>query len=74
MKIENIEKKIGILIREIRSENNLSQEDLAEMCSLHRTYIGSIERGEKNITVKNLQKIILSLNYSLDTFFIRLKK
>lgn len=74
MKIENIEKKIGILIREIRSENNLSQEDLAEMCGLHRTYIGSIERGEKNITVKNLQKIILSLNYSLDTFFVRLKK
>ena len=46
---------IGLKIKEIRNSLNLSQEDFAEKVGLHRTYIGQVERAEKNITLKNIQ-------------------
>lgn len=48
---------IGENIRKYRLEKGWSQEDLAFECELHRTYIGAVERGEKNITILNLIKI-----------------
>ena len=42
-------------IREYRKINNLSQEDLADKCDLHRTYVGSVERGERNVTLSTLE-------------------
>lgn len=54
--------KIGNKIRELRSKVNLSQEKLSYACDLDRTYIGSVERGERNISVINLQKIATALN------------
>ncbi len=69
MKMINLEKKIGDQLKLIRLEKNLTQEHLAELCDLHRTYIGSIERGERNITIKNLCKILMAMNYSLADFF-----
>lgn len=48
---------IGDNIRKYRNEKGWSQEDLALECDLHRTYIGAVERGEKNITILNLLKI-----------------
>lgn len=44
-------------VRRLRSEHSWSQEELADRCSLHRTYIGAIERGERNLTVRTLFKI-----------------
>ena len=64
-----IEEKIGNRIRKLRTSINISQEELADRCSLHRTYIGSVERGERNITVKNLDKIAKALNVTLSKFF-----
>lgn len=55
-------KKIGNKIRELRTKINLSQEKLSYACDLDRTYIGSVERGERNISVINLQKIAIALN------------
>ena len=52
---------IGLKIKEIRNSLNLSQEDFAEKVGLHRTYIGQVERAEKNITLKNINKICYSL-------------
>lgn len=52
---------VGIKIRTIRTSLNLSQEDFAEKVGLHRTYIGQIERAEKNITLKNINKICYAL-------------
>lgn len=49
-------------LRRIRSERNLSQDELSGICGLHRTFIGGIERGERNITISTLEKIADSLN------------
>lgn len=51
----------GKRIREERLKKELSQEKLAELANLHRTYIGMIERGEKNITLQNIEKIAKAL-------------
>ncbi|WP_339021466.1 helix-turn-helix transcriptional regulator [Aeromonas salmonicida] len=66
---QNITIWLGKRIRFFRLKNNLSQEELADRCDLHRTYIGSCERGERNITVKNLHKICGALNVNLSEFF-----
>ncbi|MDX2439867.1 MAG: helix-turn-helix transcriptional regulator [Desulfobacterales bacterium] len=55
---------IGNNIRENRKEKGLTQEELASKANLHRTYIGMIERAEKNLTVTNLQKIAEALEVS----------
>lgn len=53
--------KFGERVREERQKKSMSQEDLAERAGLHRTYIGMVERAEKNITLKNIQKIAFAL-------------
>ncbi|MGX1981377.1 DNA-binding XRE family transcriptional regulator [Thermolongibacillus altinsuensis] len=58
---DKVLKIIGNNIRSIRTCLNLSQEELAFKSGLHRTYIGAVERGEKNITILNLIKIANAL-------------
>ena len=53
--------KFGEKVREIRKEKGLSQEQLSFKADLHRTYIGMIERAEKNITLVNIEKISKAL-------------
>jgi len=62
--MDEINKKIGLKIREYRTKSNRTQEQLAFEANLHRAYIGQIERGEKNIGVKNLYKIAKALKIS----------
>lgn len=57
--------KFGKRVRKKRVEKGLSQEKLAEKAGLHRTYIGMIERAEKNITLINIEKIAQALEISL---------
>lgn len=64
-KESDILKKFGKRVREKRNQLNLSQEGLAEKAGLHRTYIGMIERGEKNITLININKIADSLDITI---------
>jgi len=54
-------KKLGKRIRELRQAASLSQEELADLAGLHRTYIGGIERGERNVGVLNILKIARAL-------------
>ena len=61
----NINEEVGFNIRRIREERDLSQEELATLADLHRAYVGQIERGEKNIGLKNLEKIAKALNISI---------
>lgn len=60
---------IGDNIRYYRMKKGWSQEDLAFECDLHRTYIGAVERGERNITVLNLIKIKESLEVRLSDLY-----
>jgi len=53
--------KFGKRIRQLRELTNISQEVFAERCHLHRTYIGGIERGERNISLLNILKIAEAL-------------
>ncbi len=57
-------KRIGHGIRHARIKAGLSQERLAEMCNMHRTYIGMVERGERNMTLFKYIKIAYVLNIS----------
>lgn len=59
----------GEKVREIRKEKRLSQEDLSFEADLHRTYIGMIERAEKNITLINIQKIAKALGVDIKELF-----
>ena len=69
----NSKKKILVLfgkrVQELRKQNFLSQEELADKANLHRTYIGMIERAEKNITLVNIEKLANALNVSINTLF-----
>jgi transcriptional regulator with XRE-family HTH domain len=55
----------GERVRSLRHSANLSQEALADLCDLDRTYIGGIERGERNPSLRNMARLARSLNVSL---------
>jgi len=61
----DILKKLGSNIREQRTKLDLSQEMLANNADIHRTYLGAVERGEKNVSFKNLYKIAKALKVSV---------
>jgi len=63
--MSDINKEVGFNIRCIRENLGLTQEKLAALADLHRAYIGQIERGEKNIGLKNLQKIAKALRVNI---------
>ena len=62
----NIQAKFGQKVKEIRKEKGFSQEDLATKSGLHRTYISDIERGDRNVSLKNVEKIAKALNIPID--------
>lgn len=62
--------KFGTRVRQLRKERNLSQEELSYKADLHRTYIGMIERAEKNITLLNIEKIAKALNLEVKDLFV----
>jgi len=61
--------QFGLKVKEERLKRGWSQEELAEKTGLHRTYIGMIERAEKNITLVNIEKIAKALNINLKNLF-----
>lgn len=64
-----IKKAFGKRLRDLRKENGLSQEELALECELDRSYIGGVERGERNISLVNIYKIAKALGISVGKFF-----
>jgi len=58
---KDIKKKLGEKIREIRKKKGFSQEALAFKSNLHRTYISDIERGFRNVSIENIEKIAKAL-------------
>lgn len=61
--------RLGRRVRFLRLKAGLSQEDLADACGLDRTYVGGIERGERNPSLKNILKIAGALHVSLPELF-----
>ncbi len=67
---EQVLVKFGQKVKELRLKQNISQEKLAEKANVHRTYIGMIERAEKNITLINIEKIAKALEVNIYDLFI----
>ncbi len=73
MKKQKTLRKAGMELRKILAQNirayrlakKLSQEDLADSCGLHRTYVGSIERSERNVTISSLEVLAKTLGVSV---------
>ena len=65
MSSENILEIFGRNVQKHRKEKEISQEKLAEIAGVHRTYVGMIERAEKNITLRNIEKIAKALNVEI---------
>ncbi len=70
--MSEISKLIGQRIRNYRIQQKLSQEKLAELSGCHPTYIGQVERGEKNATLESIEKIASALNVPLAQLFEKL--
>lgn len=70
--MSDIAKILGQRIRNYRTGKGLSQEKLAELSGCHPTYIGQIERGEKNATIESIEKISAALCISLSKLFEKL--
>ena len=63
---DSILQKFGARVRYFRKVKDISQEELAHRANLHRTYIGMVERAEKNITLMNIEKIAKALEVDLN--------
>lgn len=67
-------RRFGELVRRLRAEAGFSQEEFALRCGLHRTYLGSIERGERNVTIRTADKLARALETTLADLFLELEK
>ena len=68
--MEMLRIKIGNRIRELRKAQELTQEELGEKANLHNTYIGAIERGERNLSLDSIEKIAKGLDIDVKELFI----
>ncbi len=64
-----IQEKVGLRVKELRNKMGISQEELADRANLDRTYITSVEKGRRNISIGTLEKIVRQLNCTLHDFF-----
>jgi transcriptional regulator with XRE-family HTH domain len=63
--VQEIQRNLGSKIRTLRIEKGYSQESFADACKLHRTYMGSLERGERNLTLKTLMTVAQALGMTV---------
>jgi transcriptional regulator with XRE-family HTH domain len=68
----DIRLRFGRAIRRIREEQEINQEEAADRCGLHRTYYSGIERGVRNLSLINIEKVAKGLKMSLPELFSRL--
>jgi len=61
----NVRQIFGQNLRRHRERLGISQEDLAEKANLHRTYIGSVERGERNVSIDNMERLALAVDSTI---------
>lgn len=68
----NIRIRFGRAIRRVREEQGINQEEAAERCGLHRTYYSGIERGVRNVSLVNIEKVSRGLKITLPDLFNRI--
>lgn len=66
--------KFGEEVRQLRSNRKRSQEDFAEDCGIHRTYVGAIERGEKVVSLDMAKRVTTALGLTLSEFLARIEE
>ena len=71
---EDLTRRFGTLVRQLRLERGMSQERLAELCGLHRNYIGAIERAERTPSIVTADKLASALGNTLSSFFSELER
>jgi transcriptional regulator with XRE-family HTH domain len=68
---DKVVRDLAVRIRELRHRKGLSQERLAEHCGLHRTYLGGIELGLRNPSIRNVARIAKALEVSMNELFVK---
>lgn len=66
--------RFGYAVRRIRHDRHISQEQLADMCGLHRTYISDVELGKRNVSLENVEKVALALDITITELFTEVEK
>lgn len=70
----NLQRKFGLVLKELRLEKGLSQESLANQSDIDRTYISDIEKGERNISLKIIERLAETLQISLSELFKKIEE
>lgn len=70
----NIQEAFGKTVRELRQKMGISQENFADICDLHRTYISDVELGKRNISIENIQRVADALNMTMEELFKEVEK
>ena len=71
---EEIRDAYGKAARTIRLDKKISQEELADLCGLHRTYISDIELGKRNVSLENIDKIAHALQMKKSELFVEVEQ
>lgn len=69
MKIQDVKLLFGERVRELRKDAGMTQEELADYAELDRSYVGSVERGERNLSIENVCRLANAINISPAEFF-----
>ena len=67
--LQKVRKDFGLRVRELRKAKGYSQEEFAHECGVHRTYMGDVERGERNVSIDNIAKIAAALKIQIKDLF-----
>lgn len=71
---EEIRVAYGKAVRAIRQDKKISQEELGDLCGLHRTYISDIELGKRNVSLENIDKIAHALQVKKSELFVEVEQ
>jgi transcriptional regulator with XRE-family HTH domain len=62
--------EFGVAVRALRAERRLSQEALADLAGVHRTYLGDIERGKRNVALRNIERLAIALDVTMSDLLL----
>jgi len=66
--------KYGKAIRQMRQQKGISQEELADLCGLHRTYISDVELGKRNVSLENIERLAQALDTNVSDVFVEIER